>query len=38
MTMHDNLYVVSWEPEGRYPYSKMFRCELEGCYIAVQSL
>ena len=27
-----NLYIDRWEPEGRYPYSKMFRREPEGRY------
>ena len=27
-----NLYIVSWEPEGRYCRSKMFRWEPEGRY------
>ena len=29
---------VSWEPEGRYKYSKMFHCEPEGLYHCTMSM
>ena len=29
---------VSWEPEGRYQYSKMFRWEPEGHYRCIKSM
>ena len=28
----DKIMLQGWEPEGHYLYSKMFRCEPEGCY------
>ena len=30
--------IVSWEPEGRYQYSKMFCWEPEGCYRCTMSM
>ena len=32
------LYIVSWEPEGRYQYSKMFRWEPEGHFCCTKSM
>ena len=35
---HDRILthdIVSWEPEGRYHYSKMFHWEPEGHYIII---
>ena len=31
-------HVISWEPEGRYKYSKMFRWEPEGHYLCTKSM
>ena len=31
-------HVVSWEPEGHYYSSKMFRWEPEGCYHCIKSM
>ena len=31
-THNVQIYIVSWEPEGCYHYSKMFRWEPEWCY------
>ena len=31
-------HILSWEPEGRYQYSKMFRWEPEGHYHRTKSM
>ena len=32
------FYFVSWEPEGRWRFRKMFRWEPEGCYCCTKSM
>ena len=33
-----STHVVSWEPEGHYHYSTMFRREPEGCHLSTKSM
>ena len=37
-TNYMHVQFASWEPEGRYQYSKMFRWDTEGCYCCTKSM